>query len=326
VPGFSVTGEGVESHTADFAADVRAGLLANPRRLACRWFYDAVGAQLFEEICELPEYYLTRAEHEILTANRAEITRSAPPGCSLVELGSGNAWKTRILIEGLLNRDGRLRYIPIDISRPTLEAAGRDLVARYPELEFAGIAAEYHDGLGRLPHTGPTGTRLVLWLGSNVGNFGRPEAARFVSSLRALFGPADALLIGADLRKDPRTLVAAYDDSRGVTARFNLNLLARINRELGGGFDLGSFRHLASYDEDLGRIQMHLVSTRRQTVPIRTLGLAVDFAEGERIHTEDSYKYSLAEIEALARASGFSVHRQWLDSERRFAVTLLTPG
>jgi dimethylhistidine N-methyltransferase len=225
-----------------------------------------------------------------------------------------------------LRRDGRLLYVPIDISRPTLEEAGQTLSARYPGLVFHGIAAEYHHGLRQLDDLGRTGPRMVLWLGSNVGNFSRAEASRFLASLRGLFAAPDVLAIGIDLRKDARTLVAAYDDSRGVTARFNLNLLARINRELGGSFDLASFRHDASYDDEAGRIQMHLVSTRRQSVPIRELGLAIDFAKGESIHTEDSYKYSLAEIDALARDSGFRVGRQWLDSERQFAFSLFGVG
>jgi L-histidine N-alpha-methyltransferase len=320
---FTVLGEGVASQTADLAADVRAGLAERPRRLACRWFYDAAGARLFEEICALPEYYLTRAEHEILATHRADVVAALEPGTSLLELGSGNAEKTRILIEELLRRDRRLVYVPVDISRPTLEEAGRELVARYPGLEVRAIAAEYHEGLRRLGQAGQEGPRLVLWLGSNVGNLDRDEAARFLTRLRELSSPRDRLLIGIDLRKDARTLVAAYDDAQGVTARFNLNLLARINAELGGDFDPGAFRHRATYDDQAGRIQMHLVSLRPQRVTIRALGLVVDFAEGEAIHTEDSYKYSLAEIAALAGASGFRIDRQWLDSGRRFALSLL---
>ena len=318
-----MTGEETEAQAADFAADVRSGLLSSPKSLPCRWFYDAEGARLFEEICELPEYDVTRTEQAILEAHKSEIAAGVPAGTALVELGSGNSQKTRLLIEEFLRRRGRLAYVPIDISRPTLEVAGKDLVARYPTLEVRAIAAEYRDGLRRLGDFGRPGARLVLWLGSNVGNFDRAGAARFLSELGLAFGPSDALLIGFDLRKDARTLVAAYDDAQGVTARFNLNLLARINRELGGGFDLGAFRHLATYDEALGRVQMHLVSTRRQTVPIRDLGLSVDFAAGERIHTEDSWKYSPEEIDALARVSGFKIISQWTDSRSRFAETLL---
>jgi L-histidine Nalpha-methyltransferase len=324
-PRFSVTGEGASVQAADFAADVRAGLVGTPKALPCRWFYDAEGARLFEEICELPEYDVTRTEQRILEAHVAEIAASVPAGSTLVELGSGNAQKTRLLIEELIRRDGRLVYAPIDISRPTLESAGRDLVGRYPGLEVRAIAAEYHEGLRLLGDAGRPAARLILWLGSNVGNFNRAGAARFLGDLRAAFGPGDALLIGVDLRKDAATLVAAYDDSRGVTARFNLNLLARINRELGGEFDLAAFRHLATYDEALGRVQMHLVSTRRQTVRIGALGIAVDFSDGERIHTEDSWKYSLPEIAALARAAGFRVERQWTDERQRFAECLFSP-
>src|SRR5262245_11759629 len=247
MPRYTVIGEGVSSQTADLAADVRAGLASKPRYIPCRWFYDAAGARLFEEICTLPEYYLTRAEREILVAHRGEIVAQTAPGTALVELGSGNAEKTRLLIEELIRRDGRLLYVPIDISRPTLESAGRDLTARYPALEMRGIAAEYHDGLRRLASIGHSGPRLVLWLGSNVGNFDRRAAAAFLDELGGQLRPGDQVLLGVDLRKDARVLVAAYDDPRGVTARFNLNLLARINRELGADFDLAGFRHLASY-------------------------------------------------------------------------------
>jgi L-histidine Nalpha-methyltransferase len=322
MPRFSVTGAGVASQTASLGADVRAGLLSRPKRLSCQWFYDAAGARIFEEICTLPEYYLTRAEQEILTDHARDIVGAVPSGASLLELGSGNAQKTRTLIEEMLRRNGHLVYTPVDISRPTLEEAGLSLTQSYPELEVHGIAAEYHDALRRMQGSDLRGPRLVLWLGSNVGNLDRSAAAQFLTTLKSLLGPADALLIGIDLRKDSKTLVAAYDDARGVTARFNLNILARINHELHADFDLAAYRHLATYDEDEGRIQMHLVSTKRQRVAIRDLGLAVDFAEGEKIHTEDSYKYSPAEIAALARDSGFRVDRQWLDSGRRFALSL----
>lgn len=319
----TVTGEGVTAQTSDFAADVRAGLTATPKSLPCRWFYDSVGARIFEQICELPEYYLTRAEEEILVAHTGEIVGAFPANATLVELGSGNARKTRILIEEMLRRAGRLRYVPIDISRPTLEATGRALVSEYPALEFSGIASEYHDGLRLLADGHPEGPRVVLWMGSNAGNFDRASAADFLKGVGRAMAPGDRLLIGVDLRKDARTLIAAYDDPKGVTARFNLNLLARINRELGGGFDLAAFRHVASYDEQAGRVQMHIESARTQRVEIRTLDLAVGFASGERIHTEDSYKYSAAEIDQLARDGGFQVERQWLDAGRRFAVSAL---
>lgn len=322
---FRVTEEGVAAQTADFSADVRAGLLAAPKSLPCRWFYDAEGSRLFEEICALPEYDVTRNEQSILEKHKGEIAAAMPPGATLVELGSGNSQKTRLLIEELIRRSGRLVYVPIDISRPALEAAGRDLVDRYPALEVRAIAAEYHDGLRQLGDQGRPGPRLVLWLGSNVGNFDRAGAAAFLSGLRAAFAPGDALLIGVDLRKDAATLVAAYDDSRGVTARFNLNLLERVNRELGGSFDVDAFRHVATYDPDTGRVQMHLVSTRIQTVVIKKLGVAVEFADGERIHTEDSWKYSLGEIDTLARASGFRVEQQWTDAKQRFAESLFVP-
>jgi L-histidine Nalpha-methyltransferase len=310
---------------SELAADVKAGLLATPKRLSCRWFYDATGARIFEEICDLPEYYLTRAEQEILTRNAGEIAAALPPGGTLLELGSGNSEKTRTLIEEILRRDGSLDYVAIDISEPTLTQAAEGLRRRYPTLVFTGIVAEYHEGLARLADLPRRGARLVLWLGSNVGNLDRSAAAVFLTRVRSTLRDGDRLLIGIDLRKDPAVLVRAYDDTAGVTARFNLNLLRRINAELGGGFDLDAFRHRATWDERDGRIQMHLMSVRRQRVPIAGLGIEVAFEAGEAVHTEDSYKYSREEIAALAAASGFRVARQWLDGEARFASTLFAP-
>ena len=314
---------------ATFAAEVRAGLAAQPKRLPCRFFYDAAGSRLFEQICELPEYYLTRAEQEILTRHADEIAAAVPAGAVLVELGSGSAAKTRRLIEAFLRRQATLRYVPIDISRGALEESARRLLAEYPALEIHGLAAEYRDGLRRLRRLRRADAerrpRLVLWLGSNVGNFGRPEAAAFLARVRETMAAADRLLVGFDLRKDRAVLEPAYDDAQGVTARFNLNLLARVNRELGGHFDLRRFAHRAVYAEDAGRVELHLVSRREQTVPIDALGLRVPFAAGEAIHTEDSYKYSGDEIRALAAAAGFEVERRWLDGGRRFAECLFRP-
>jgi dimethylhistidine N-methyltransferase len=325
VPRFTVTGGGVSSTASDFAADVRTGLSATPKRLSCRWFYDREGSRLFEAICELPEYYLARSGREIMTAHREEVLASAPVGCSLLELGSGSSDKTAILIDDLLRRDGSLLYTAIDISRPALEDAGRALAARFPGLEFRGIAEEYEEGLRSLGRGRDRGPRLFLWLGSSIGNLDREQAWRFLEDVRRHFGARDRFLIGIDLRKDRGTLVSAYDDAKGVTARFNLNLLARINRELGGAFDLDAFRHVATYDDDLGRIQMHLASRCAQTVAIRALGASFRFDDGELIHTEDSYKYSLGEIEELGAASGFRVARQWLDAARWFSLSLFDP-
>ena len=309
---------------SDFAADVRDGLTARRKRLSCRYLYDAYGSALFEEICALPEYYLTRTELSILRARADEIARFSDGEAALVELGSGSATKTRTLIEALLRRRGRLRYVPIDISRTMLEESSRALLTDHPTLEITAIAAEYRAGL-RLLRRQRQQPKLIAWLGSNVGNFDRSEAARFLRGVRTTMSPGDRLLMGVDLRKSREVLEPAYDDAAGVTARFNLNLLDRINRDLGGHFDLTAFAHRARWNERLGRVEMHLVSRRAQVVGIDALALEVPFRDGEAIFTESSYKYSFAELERLARASGLGVERQWLDRRGRFSVNLLAP-
>ena len=322
---FTLIGVGREDVREDFAADVRAGLTAPRKRLSCAWLYDRAGSLLFEEICSIPEYYPTRAEEEILRTRAAEIVGDLPPDVDLVELGSGSAAKTRLLIEELLRRNGRLRYVPVDISRTMLEQSSAALLADYPRLTVLGVAAEYRDGLHELRRR-LEGPRLVLWLGSNVGNFERDEAVRFLAEVRRDLDGNDRLLLGVDLRKDRRTLELAYDDPAGVSARFNLNLLARINRELGGRFDLSTFAHRARWDEARGFVEMSLVSLREQTVRIEALDLDVPFRAGESIHTENSHKYSVREIEALAEAAGYSVERAWLDAAGRFRVQRLVPS
>ena len=312
---------------SDFAADVRAGLLAAKKRLSCRYFYDAEGSALFEEICALPEYYLTRAEQQILDAHAGEIVAAAAPEATLVELGSGSAKKTRTVIEAALDARGRgsrmVRYVPIDISRSMLIESSRALLEDYAAVEITAIAAEYRAGLRWLRRQREP--KLVLWLGSNVGNFARGEAARFLRGVRAAMSPGDRLLMGVDLRKSRAVLEAAYDDAAGVTARFNLNLLARINRELGGHFALDGFRHRARWNDRLGRVEIQIESLRAQRVRIDALALDVPFRAGEKIYTESSYKYSFVEIERLARAAGLVVAERWLDDARRFSVNLLAP-
>lgn len=306
---------------ADFAEDVRSGLATTPKRLSCRFFYDAEGSRLFEEISELPEYYLTRAEREILHRFAEEVVGLVPEPVSLIELGSGSATKTEIMIETLGRRQRPVRYIPVDISPTALTESARNLLGKYPWLEIIAIAGDYEYGLDQLSVLGAS-PKLILWLGSNIGNLERREAAGFLRRIRAVMKADDRLLIGVDLRKDRAILERAYNDSRGVTARFNLNLLARINRELGGQFDLTAFRHEAIYDETLGRIEMHLRSVRLQIVTIERLGLSVSFEAGERIHTENSYKYSPEEIEALVKAAGLKILGQWFDQAHRFSDVL----
>ncbi len=323
-PAFTLTGTAREDHLSDFAEAVRAGLSGSPRSLPCRFLYDEEGSRLFEEICRLPEYYPTRAEDEILRDHAGEIAALFPAATTLVELGSGSAEKTCRLIEAFLKKGRGLRFLPIDISRSALEQSARALVARYPDLEVAGVAAEYEVGLHQVAREdGPS--KLILWLGSNVGNLDHAEAVGFLARVRKTMAPGDGLLIGIDLLKDQGILERAYDDPGGVTSRFNLNLLARINRELGGDFDLRGFRHRAVFHPDPGRMEMALVSLRPQKVSIPALGLDLAFGAGEAIHTESSYKYSPAEIRALAAGSGFTVEHQWHDRQNRFCESLFRP-
>jgi len=323
--GLEILGLGRSTTVEDFAAAVGAGLTSVPKRLDCAWLYDERGSELFEAICELPEYYATRAEREILETHARDILDCAPPDLTLVELGSGSSVKTRVLIEELLRQRGRLQYVPIDISRSILESSSRALLEDHAGLEIHGLAMEYQDALHQLRRLFP-GPKLVLWLGSTVGNLARPEASVFLRGVRDDLEPGDRFLMGIDLRKDPGALERAYDDAQGVTARFNLNLLARINRELGGHFDLDAFTHEARYDRELGRIEMHLVSQRDQRVTIDGLDLVVDFAERETIHTENSHKYSRREIDELVSAAGFELNGQWLDREERFSLNRLVPS
>ena len=313
-----------QAREADFAESVRSGLSAERKLLSCRWLYDSEGSQLFERICEQPEYYPTRAELEILSAKASEIAKDLRADADLVELGSGSSLKTRVLIEAAIARHGRLRYVPLDISHSILEASSRELLDDYPELEILCVAAEYRAGLRELRRR-IDGPKLVLWLGSNVGNFERAAAARFLAELREGLGPNDRLILGADLRKSREVLERAYDDTAGVTAAFNLNLLARVNRELDGDFDLQQFEHRAHYDEFLGRVEMHLVSLRDQRVRVGALDLVVEFAAGETIHTENSYKYSEQELDSLAAVAGFRVDARWFDAQRRFSLQRLEP-
>ncbi len=305
-----------------FAEDVRAGLSATPKRLSCRFFYDVYGSKIFEEICALPEYYLTRAEQEILEVNAGKIAARCQSAITLLELGSGSARKTRVLIEALIEQQGFLQFVPIDISPTILEQSSRDLRDYYPNLEVTPVAAEYREGLGRA-HQLVSGPKLILWLGSNVGNFGRGEAALFIESIRQFMSADDRLMVGIDLRKDKNVLEAAYDDVSGVTARFNLNILNRINRDLGGTFDSKTFRHEAIYNEEEGRVEMYLVSDTIQVVNIADLDCTVRFDQNERIHTENSYKYSYAEIEQLARSGGLRLQEQWFDELHQFSLNLL---
>lgn len=308
----------------DFACEVREGLTNLPKRLPCRFLYDSQGSELFERICELPEYYVTRTEKEILEEHAEELASLFPEDTTMVELGSGSSAKTRVLIEAFLRSNGRLQYVPMDISRTILVESSEALLKSYRGLEIIAIAAEYNAGLRQLGAHAPE-RKLVLWLGSTLGNFERAEAARFVEKIRRTLNPRDRLLVGIDLRKEKDVLEKAYDDSQGVTAKFNLNLLARINRELDGHFRLARFRHHARYDETAGRVESSLVSVCEQRVRIDELDREVEFAKGERIHTENSYKYSLEEIDTLAYRAGLRTEHRWFDDGERFSLNLFAP-
>jgi dimethylhistidine N-methyltransferase len=308
-----------------FAEDLARGLTSDPKHLSPKYFYDALGSQLFEAICLLPEYYLTRAEGEILARRAGEIASAVGDApVTLVEFGSGSATKTRLVVEALLRRQSGLLYVPIDISVAALEAGARALLEAFPALRVEAYAADYDAALARLKETaGARGRTLALFLGSNVGNFDRGEAENFLRRVRAVLRAGDALLLGADLKKDRAVLEAAYDDPLGVTAAFNLNLLARANRELGADFDLRAFRHVAAYDEREGRVEMYLESLRDQMVRVAALDLELSFRAGERVHTENSHKYDSAELSELAARAGFARERTWLDDARRFSSSLL---
>ena len=331
-PGIDPTGDrlrlsrvgAVRADAPTFADDVRRGLTASPKFLYPKYFYDELGSRLFEAITALPEYYPTRAEAEILRSYAGEIVSALGGPVWLLELGSGDGQKTRLLIEALLARQGTLEYVPVDISESAVEASSRSLLFTYPDLRITGYIGEYHRALRAIRQERVLpGRTLVLFLGSTLGNLDPEERIVLLSDVRALLDPGEGFLLGVDLKKSEDVLIPAYDDPLGVTAAFNLNLLARINRELGGEFDLGAFRHRALYNREEGRVEMHLVSRRVQTVAIRSLGIDVPFAEGESIHTENSYKFDLPQIAALAAGTGFEVRRTWTDSGGRFASNLL---
>jgi len=318
----SVNGPSIEG---DFAHDVRAGLTADPRRLPPKYFYDALGSALFEAICHLPEYYLTRAETEILKTYSDEIAGAFNSRVRLVELGSGSASKSRYLIEAIIRRQGELHYQPVDISQSMLEESSRALLNDYPALQITAIAGDYTRGIELAsPASGRAANEhvLVLFLGSNIGNYNRGEAIGLLREMRGFLHDGDGLLVGADLKKDSRQLVAAYDDPIGVTSAFNLNLLARINRELGGNFDVHAFAHRAYYNEGAGRMEMYLESLRAQRVEISEIDLCLSFEEGEKIHTENSHKFDRSGLESLAQASGFRIEKFWSDSQSRFSSSL----
>jgi dimethylhistidine N-methyltransferase len=300
------------------------GLDRRSKYLPSQFFYDEEGSRLFEEICELPEYYLTRAETEILESHAADFAVRLPTIESLVELGSGSAVKTEHLLRAFEEDERQLRYVPIDVSASALEASVARIEMQHPQLEILPVLAEYETGLEAIQDL-DLGPMLTIWLGSSIGNLDRESAGAFLARHRETMTSDDRLLVGIDLRKEPRVLERAYDDDQGITARFDMNLLARINRELNGSFDLSCFRHRVRYDEASGSVQSFLESQCEQRVRIDDLDLEVRFADGERIHTEDSLKYSPEEIDALAASAQLRLDHRAVDEQGRFSLNLFEP-
>jgi L-histidine Nalpha-methyltransferase len=309
--------------TYEFAADVRAGL-ARPgqKELPSKYLYDDVGSALFEVISHLSEYGLTRADERLLQRHASEIVERLDAPVAVAELGSGSGKKTRWILEALSRRQ-RTFYYPVEISRSALLMCQREL-SDIDSLSIVGFEREYLDGLLEVAAHRQRGQHLfVLFLGSTIGNFDRPAGVKFLAEVRRILEPGDSLLLGADLEKSSAQLLKAYDDELGVTAAFNLNLLARINRELDADFDLGQFVHTARINREARSVEMHLRSKRRQTVRIPAADLRVEFLEGETIWTESSHKYSVDEVFQMARNAGFSCQAQWIDEQWPFAESLL---
>jgi dimethylhistidine N-methyltransferase len=302
------------SDREEFRDAVLAGLALKPRAIPAKFLYDARGSELFDAICELPEYYLTRTETGILTDCAAELARLAGPGCALVEFGSGSSVKTRLLLDAMPDLAA---YVPIDISRLHLDVTAERLRRDYPRLRVEPVCADYMV-LETLPAKMNGAPRLGFFPGSTIGNLEPEDATAFLRRARTLLGDRGAMVLGVDLKKDHQRLHDAYNDSAGVTAAFTLNLLRRMNRELGASFDLSAFVHEAFYNPREGRIEIYFRSLGDQSVTVA--GQVFTFAEGERVHTEYSYKYDDAGIQALARSAGFRIDRTWTDPARLFAV------
>ena len=303
--------------TSGIVEDVLCGLMASRKTLPAKLFYDEEGARLFEQICTLDEYYLTRTELSILRASVREIGERVGERAALVEYGSGAGIKVRLLLDALRHPAA---YVPIDISHEQLARVSSELAGDYPNVAIRPLCADYTQPLS-LPHIPEHDRRLAFFPGSTIGNFHPAEAAAFLRRIRRVVGPGGMLLLGVDRRKDAATLNAAYDDRDGVTAAFNLNVLRRINRELGADFDLSRFRHKAFFNESAGRVEMHLQATVAHQVDVG--GTPVAFARGETIWTESSYKYDRDQLATVTTAAGFAIERLWTDADDRFWVVLL---
>ncbi|EEF59699.1 L-histidine N(alpha)-methyltransferase [Pedosphaera parvula] len=311
---------GAELTIEHFRDDVLNGLARRQKSVPCKYLYDEEGARLFEEICELGEYYPTRTEVRILKRNIGEMAAWVGPKCNLIEFGSGNSMKTRFLLSHL---DHPARYIPIDVARAQLLETSTRLVNEFPGLEVAPICADYTNHFELPAFSSSSGRPIVFFPGSTIGNFEPEEAEGFLRRVAEMCGEEGGMLLGVDLKKDSAVLNPAYNDAEGVTAAFNLNLLVRANRELDANFDLACFRHHAFYNEYAGRIEMHLISRKRQNVSV--CGEEFEFELGESILTEHSYKYTPQEFEELAVQAGFKVVRCWTDERQWFSLQFLTP-
>jgi len=309
---------------AKMAGDVREGLCAYPKEVAPKYFYDERGSLLFEQIMELPEYYPTRAEREILTTRSAEIHHTA--GCpeTLVELGSGSAAKTRHLLSAMRACDSLDTYVPVDISEEITERTAAELVDEYPGLKVHGLVCDFEQHLERVPHG--TGTRMIAFLGGTIGNLYPRERHAFLERIRALLGPDDHLLLGTDLIKDTARLETAYNDSAGVTAEFNKNVLAVLNSQLGGDFDLDAFEHVARYDEEAERMDIRLRSLADQDVWLDGLDLEIHFASDEEMRTEISTKFSRPRLEAVYADAGLELVGWFTDPAEDYALSLARPA
>jgi dimethylhistidine N-methyltransferase len=315
----------ISSFDPRVADDVRRGLTARPKSLPPYLLYDDLGSSLYESITELPEYYLTRAERGILRARASDIVarvaqRSPRSPLGVVELGAGSASKTELVLRAVLDRQAGCVYVPIDVSRAAIDGVKRRLRVELPRVTVRPLTMTHDEAIRTLAAI--RGPQLVLFIGSSIGNLDDPEAEALLRALGRTLGAGTSLLLGTDLRKSPDVLLPAYDDSAGVTAAFDKNVLARINRELGGHFDVDLFRHVARWNEVASRIEMHLESARSQDVAIDALGLRVHFDEGETIHTESSIKYDLARAEQILVQGGFALETTYFDEESTFAIHL----
>jgi len=308
---------------SDFESDVLEGLRAVPKSVPAKYFYDAAGSHLFERITELPEYYPTRCEMRILRRQAGEIAGLIPQGAALVEFGSGSSKKARILLKAVAPK--LAAYVPVDICGEMIEQEAADLRPDFPDLKVLPVTADICKPFALPQEAKVAPARVGFFPGSTIGNFEPHEAAGFLRNAANILGKGAILLVGADLIKSVEVLNAAYNDAEGVTAQFNLNLLTRINRELGGTFSLDTFEHHAFYNRERHRIEMHLASLKRQRVKVA--GEAIDFRVGETIHTENSYKYSVESLAALARGVGWLPVRAWTDSQKYFSIQAFTfPG